>query len=191
MSLPAITSALAFGTPSQPILMKPYPNVNSCGATCSLELKTPRATCPHLPCDTPGSTPDDGDGDDEHPLARKRMKVRASSPPQMHKVPRPWITLGCSGSTLSTAPPCQEQEEYVDPIPLVLGCAGATEHVACAACQCCHLNSGAAHVTCCALEKATRGLNSSPRSFTPLRSLATTLPRWSFQSHPWHRPAAC
>ena len=48
--------------------MKPCPNVNFSGATCS--------RCPHSLEHAQGITFGDGDGDDEHSLARKRTKVQ-------------------------------------------------------------------------------------------------------------------
>ena len=45
-------------------------NASSCGATCSLALKTPCVTCPSLFTSRPWYH-----RDDEHHLARKRMKV--------------------------------------------------------------------------------------------------------------------
>ena len=52
-------------------------NVNSCGAAFSLELRTPCKTNPPPSLrHAPSITPDDGDGDEEHTLARKRMKIQ-------------------------------------------------------------------------------------------------------------------
>ena len=57
---------------------KPWLNVSFSGATSCVEPRTPCRTCPRHPSDTLGvSIPDDGDGDDEHPLARKRLKIQA------------------------------------------------------------------------------------------------------------------
>ena len=48
-----------------------------CGVACSLAPKTPCVTCPLPLCGTLAvSTTDDGDGDDEHPLPRKRTMVQ-------------------------------------------------------------------------------------------------------------------
>ena len=74
-----------------------------------------------------------------------------------------WIIPGGGGLTLTTAP-LLEPEENVDSVRLRLGCAGPTEPVACAACQCSLLDSGEAHATCCGLGEATRGHNADTTS---------------------------
>ena len=100
-----------------------------------------------------GITPDDGDGDDEHPLARRRVKIQGiitacvdTGIHQMHESEGFWeptrglpnlaplIARGCGGSTPTT-----------DPYWILR-----------TACQTGSLDSGAAHATCCALGEATR-----------------------------------
>ena len=149
-----------------------------------------------------GITPDDGNGDDKHPLARKRLKVQGVITAcvytgvqedllQMHEGEGSWAAhtwlaeLGCVDVDHTwlwrLTPhhgPTLEPEEHVDSVRLRSGCARSTEPLHCAACQSCLLDSGAAHATCCALEGPHVATMRSPLSSTLLRSLAITLLRW-------------
>ena len=106
-----------------------------------------------------GITPDDDDGDQEHPLARKRMEIqdiitacvtrafrtscfrrtRTRAPGLLtrglsNSAPRILTTPGCGGSTRTTDP-CSSLSS--EPVP-------------CAACKTGSLDTGAAHAACCA-----------------------------------------
>ena len=127
-----------------------------------------------------GITPDGGGGEDEHLLARKRVKIQAlitacverpsrDAPNARERVAPAtarllelgnaeihhtwmWRLKPHHGSVL-------EPEEYVDSVRLRLGCTRPCEPVPCAACQSWSLDTGAARATCCALDEATRGHN--------------------------------
>ena len=130
-----------------------------------------------------GITPDDGDGDDEHPHTRKRTKVQGIITAcidsgvregllQMHEGEGSWAARTrfaelCDSDVdhtwlwrLNTRHgPTLEADEYVDSVRFRLGCAGPMEPVTCAACNSGVLDTGAAHASCCALGEATRGHN--------------------------------
>ena len=132
-----------------------------------------------------GITPDDGDGEDEHPLARKRTKVQGviiacvysrvhEGLLQMHEGEGCWAAhtrlaelggVDVDHTWLGRRNPHHgltlEPEEHVHTVRLRLGCAGTPEPVACAACQSGPPDWGAAHATCCALGNATRGHNAA------------------------------
>ena len=130
-----------------------------------------------------GITPDDGDGDDEHPHTRKRTKIQGVTTAyidsgvregllQMHESEGSWAArmrlaqLGDSSvdhTWLWRLNPRHgltlEADEYVDSVRFRLECAGPAEPTTCAACNSGILDSGAAHASCCALSEATRGHN--------------------------------
>ena len=122
-----------------------------------------------------------GDGDDEHPLARKCLKIQAltttcvdtsvhSGLLQMHEPSCSWgararqqelgdaeVDHTWMWRLIPHHGAVMEPEEYGDSVRLRLGCAGPSEPVPCAACQNGSLDTGAAHATCCAVGDATRG----------------------------------
>ena len=130
-----------------------------------------------------GITPDDGDGDDEHPHTRKRTKIQGVITAyidsgvregllQMHESEGSWAArtrlaeLGDSTvdhTWLWRLNPRHgstlDADEYVDSVRFRLGCAGPAEPITCAACISGILDTGAAHASCCALSEATRGHN--------------------------------
>ena len=62
---------------SLPSLTRPMRKAISCGKTCSRALSQPCGTSPSsAPRHARGITPDDGDGDEEHPHTRKRTKIQ-------------------------------------------------------------------------------------------------------------------
>ena len=61
---------------SLPSLTRPTRRAISHGKTCSRAPSQPCGTSPPLPRHARGITPDDGDGDDEHPHTRKRTKIQ-------------------------------------------------------------------------------------------------------------------
>ena len=127
-----------------------------------------------------GITPDDGDGDDEHPHTRKRTKIQGvitayidsgvrESLLQMHECEGSWAArtrlaeLGDSNVDHTWLwrlnprhGPTLDADEYVDSVRFRLGCAGPAEPITCAACNSGVLDTGAAHASCCALGEATR-----------------------------------
>ena len=153
-----------------------------------------------------GITPDDGDGDDEHPPARKRPKIQAliiacvdtgvhQELLQMHENEGPWeaharlLELGdaeVDHTWMWRLNPhhgdVMEPEESVDSVRLRLGCAGPCEPVPCAACPCQSgsLDTGATHATCCAWAKphaaTTRSLHLCTRRLSP--AIAPLRPRF-------------
>ena len=130
-----------------------------------------------------GITPDDGDGDEEHPHTRKRTKVQGiitayvdsgvrESLLQMHEGEGSWAArtrlAELSDPNVDHTwlwrlnprhGPTLDPDEYIDSVRFRLGCAGPTEPVTCAACNSGVLDTGAAHASCCALGEATRGHN--------------------------------
>ena len=130
-----------------------------------------------------GITPDDGDGDDEHPHSRRRIKIQGVITAcidsgvregllQMHESEGSWAArmrlaeLGDSSvdhTWLWRLNPRHgatlEADEYIDSVRFRLGCAGPVEPITCAACNSGILDTGAAHASCCALGEATRGHN--------------------------------
>ena len=127
-----------------------------------------------------GITPDDGDGDDEHPHTRKRTKIQGVITAyidsgvregllQMHESEGSWAArmrlaeLGNSSvdhTWLWRLKPRHgstlEADEYVDSVRFRLGCAGPAEPTTCAACNSGIMDTGAAHASRCALGEATR-----------------------------------
>ena len=138
---------------------------------------------PPAPRHARGITPDDGDGDDEHPNTRKRTKIQGVITAcidsgvregllQMHESEGSWAArmrlaeLGdpsVDHTWLWRLNPRHgstlEADEYIDSVRFRLGCAGPAEPVTCAACNSGILDTGAAHASCCALGEATRGHN--------------------------------
>ena len=130
-----------------------------------------------------GITPDDGDGDEEHPHTRKRTKIQGIIAAyidsgvregllQMHEGEGFWAArmrlaeLGdpnVDHTWLWRLNPRHgstlDADEYVDSVRFRLGCAGPAEPVTCATCNSGILDTGAAHASCCALGEATRGHN--------------------------------
>ena len=130
-----------------------------------------------------GITLDDGEGDDEHPLARKRLKIQAlvtacadtsvhSGMLHMHEQEGPWEARArlqeledaeVDHTWMWRLNPhhgaLMEPQECVGSVRLRLGCAGPCEPVPCAACQNGSLDTVAAHATCCAVGEAARGHN--------------------------------
>ena len=130
-----------------------------------------------------GITPDDGDGDEEHPHSRKRTKIQGVITAcidsgiregllQMHESEGSWAArmrlaeLGDSSvdhTWLWRLNPLYglilEADEYIDSVRFRLGCAGPVEPITCAACNSGILDTGAAHASCCALGEATRRHN--------------------------------
>ena len=130
-----------------------------------------------------GITPDDGDGDDEHPHTRKRTKVQGIITAyvdsgvregllQMHEGKGSWAArtrlAELSDPNVDHTwlwrlnprhGPTLDADEYIDSVRFRLGCAGPTEPVTCAAFNSGSLDTGAAHASCCALGEATRGHN--------------------------------
>ena len=130
-----------------------------------------------------GITADGGDGNDEHSLARKRLKIQALITTcvdtsvhlgllQMQEQEGSWgprarlQELGdaeIDHTLMWRLNPhhgaVMEPAESVDSVRLRLGCAGPWEPVPCAACQNGSLDTGAALATCCAVGEATRGHN--------------------------------
>ena len=138
---------------------------------------------PPAPRHARGITPDDGDGDDEHPHSRRRIKIQGVITAcidsgvregllQMHESEGSWTArmrlaeLGDSSvdhTWLWRLNPRHgailEADEYIDSVRFRLGCAGPVEPITCAACNSGILDTGAAHASCCALGEATRGHN--------------------------------
>ena len=138
---------------------------------------------PPAPRHARGITPDDGDGDEEHPHSRKRTKIQGVITAcidsgiregllQMHESEGSWAArmrlaeLGDSSvdhTWLWRLNPRHglilEADEYIDSVRFRLGCAGPVEPITCAACNSGILDTGAAHASCCALGEATRGHN--------------------------------
>ena len=138
---------------------------------------------PPAPRHARGITPDDGDGDEEHPHSRKRTKIQGVITAyidsgvregllQMHENEGSWAArmrlaeLGDSSvdhTWLWRLNPRHglilEADEYIDSVRFRLGCAGPVEPITCAACNSGILDTGAAHASCCALGEATRGHN--------------------------------
>ena len=138
---------------------------------------------PLAPRHARGITPDDGDGDDEHPHSRRRIKIQGVITAcidsgvregllQMHESEGSWIArmrlaeLGDSSvdhTWLWRLNPRHgavlEADEYIDSVRFRLGCAGPVEPITCAACNSGILDTGAAHASCCALGEATLGHN--------------------------------
>ena len=138
---------------------------------------------PPAPRHARGITPDDGDGDDEHPHSRRRIKIQGVITAcidsgvregllQMHENEGSWAArmrlaeLGDSSvdhTWLWRLNPRHgatlEADEYIDSVRFRLGCAGPVEPITCAACDSGILDTGAAHASCCALGEATRGHN--------------------------------
>ena len=138
---------------------------------------------PSAPRHARGITPDDGDGDEEHPHTRKRTKIQGIITAhidsgvregllQMHEGEGSWAArtrlaeLGDPNvdhtwlwRLNSRHSPTLDADEYVHSVRFRLGCAGPAEPVSCAACNSGTLDTGAAHASCCALGEATRGHN--------------------------------
>ena len=138
---------------------------------------------PPAPRHARGITPDDGDGDEEHPHSPKRAKIQGVITAcldsgiregllQMHESEGSWAArmrlaeLGDSSvdhTWLWRLNPRHglilEADEYIDSVRFRLGCAGPVEPITCAACNSGILDTGAAHASCCALGEATRGHN--------------------------------
>ena len=138
---------------------------------------------PPAPRHARGITPDDGDGDEEHPHSRKRTKIQGVVTAcidsgiregllQMHESEGSWAArmrlaeLGDSSvdhTWLWRLNPLHglilEADEYIDSVRFRLGCAGPVEPITCTACNSGILDTGAAHASCCALGEATRGHN--------------------------------
>ena len=129
---------------------------------------------PPAPRHARGITPDDGDGDDEHPHTRRRTKIQG--------VITAYIDSGVHGGLLqmhesegSLAARMRLAElgdssvdhtwlwrlnpRHGSTVRFRLGCAGPAEPITCAACNSGILDTGAAHASCCALGEATRGHN--------------------------------
>ena len=129
---------------------------------------------------TRGMTPEDGDGDDEHPRARKRMKVQGVTTLwidkcvregllQMHEGEGSWTActrlseLGdidvdytwhrCLNSCSGLV---LDADELTDSVKFRVGCAGPMEPNVCAECNSGLLNTGAVDDSCCAPGGATR-----------------------------------
>ena len=138
---------------------------------------------PSAPRHARGITPDDGDGDEEHPHTRKRTKIQCIITAhidagvregllQMREGEGSWAARtrlvelsdpNVDHTWLWRLNPRHgltlEADEYVDSVRFRLGCAGPAEPVTCAACNSGILDTGAAHASCCALGEATRGHN--------------------------------
>ena len=138
---------------------------------------------PSAPRHARGITPDDGDGDPEHPHTRKRTQVQSLITAhidagvregllQMHEGEGSWAArtrlAELSDPNVDHTwlwrlnprhGPTLEADEYVDSVRFRLGCAGPAEPVTCSACNTGILDTGAAHASCCALGEATRGHN--------------------------------
>ena len=138
---------------------------------------------PSAPRHARGITPDDGDGDEEHPHTRKRTKIQSIITAhidagvregllQMHEGEGSWAARTRLAELSDPHVdhtwlwrlnprhgPTLEADEYVDSVRFRLGCAGPAEPITCAACNSGILDTGAAHASCCALGEATRGHN--------------------------------
>ena len=138
---------------------------------------------PPAPRHARGITPDDGDGDEEHPHSRKRTKIQGvitacldsgirESLLQMHENEGSWVARSRLAELSDSSVDhtwlwrlnprhglTLEADEYIDSVRFRLGCAGPVEPVTCAACNSGILDTGAAHASCCALGEATRGHN--------------------------------
>ena len=158
-----------------------------------------------------GITPDDGDGDDEHPHTRKRTKIQGVITAyidsgvregllQMHESEGSWAArtrlaeLGDSTvdhTWLWRLNPRHgstlDADEYVDSVRFRLGCAGPAEPITCAACNSGILDTGAAHASCCALSEATRGHNAvSSLIHAAAQHVRPHLRDGGARPHPWH-----
>ena len=133
---------------------------------------------PSAPRHARGITPDDGDGDEEHPHTRKRTKIQSiitahiDAGWQMHEGEGSWAArtrlAELSDPNVDHTwlwrlnprhGPTLEADEYVVSVRFRLGCAGPAEPITCAACNSGILDTGAAHASCYALGEATRGHN--------------------------------
>ena len=138
---------------------------------------------PSAPRHARGITPDDGDGNEEHPHTRKRTKVQSIITAhidsgvregllQIHEGEGSWAArtrlAELSDPNVDHTwlwrlnprhGPTLDADEYVHSVRFRLGCAGPAETVTCAACNSGILDAGAAHTSCCALGEATRGHN--------------------------------
>ena len=138
---------------------------------------------PSAPRHARGITPDDGDGDEEHPHTRKRTKIQSIITAhidsgvregllQMHEGEGSWAARSRLAELSDPNGdhtwlwrlnprhgPTLDADEYVHSVRFRLGCAGPAEPVTCAACNSGTLDTGAAHASCCALGEATRGHN--------------------------------
>ena len=158
-----------------------------------------------------GITPDDGDGDDEHPHTRKRTKIQGVITAyidsgvregllQMHEGEGSWAArtrlaeLGdpnVDHTWLWRLNPRHgstlDADEYVDSVRFRLGCAGPAEPITCAACNSGILDTGAAHASCCALGEATRGHNAvSSLIHAAAQQCDHTSEMEGTWPHPWH-----
>ena len=113
-----------------------------------------------------GITPDDGDGDDEHPLACKRLKFQAlitagvdtgsqNGSLQMHESEGSWK----AHTRLAELGAAEVDHTCLWRLNPHHGPVLDSEPVLCAACQAGSLDTGAARAPCCALGEATRGHN--------------------------------
>ena len=174
-----------------PLLSISWPSLNEAYAESHLSWQNVlsgsepamRDQPPPAPRHARGITPDDGDGDDEHPHTRRRSKIQGVITAyidsgvregllQMHESEGSWaarMRLGELGDSsmdhtwLWRPNPRHgstlEAVEYVDSVRFRLGCASPAEPITCAACNSGILDTGAAHASCCALGEATRGHN--------------------------------